>query len=740
LPTISDVAKRAGVSPVTVSRVINDAPNVNPATREHVEKAIDELGYIPNILARSLRSKRTRSLALIVPEIANSFWTAVARGVEDAAQSRGYSVLFCDTDENSAKQLRYLEVIAGQRVDGVIIAPCNADIHQLKTLRDGNIPTVLIDRCVEGWDGDMVHGDSVSGAYALTKHLIRLGHRCIAVISGPVKVSTAEDRIAGYKIALEEAGIPFNPQLIKRGAYRSVPSEHLTLQLLDEGLGPTAIFATNNTIAGGVMTALEKRGLRIPQDIALVCFDDLPLTAIFLPFLTCIIQPAYEMGLNGAQLLFSRLEMNTNLKPRHVVLPSRLLIRYSCGNWLKEADSPEFTWPVLKARPAQSILVAAIPRGERGSAAGEGGLQVNEPQPVGRAHSDVRRLLDVLQHREADRVPVLEFAVPGKAVFEYVLERKLEYCAEDADLGKRGLPPEDQVEFARRLGMDAVSCHFSWQPNFRYARTADGEKRYAGGTVDTWTDLDDLEPSASLADQLTHLERYLRAAQGTGVGVVACFTSFFDSALLAAGPSKALSAFPGNRRFLEGLMDVLLAQQEKVLRALCDRFAGELAFVLISDDIANRGGLLLPEEPFREIFGNRMRRLIAPAEEYGKLLALHSGGKLDPALPILHELGFRILYPGDPDFNDVPALKKEWAGRLALVEDFSAEFLARAGKTEIEERVRNACERLAPGGGYVLGTSGGGLERVPPENFVAMTRAVHRYGRYGSLGRTVDGE
>lgn len=151
MATITDVAKRAGVAPVTVSRVINNAPGVNLATRKRVQQAIAELGYVPNVVARSLRSKRTHTLAFIVPDITNAFWTTVARGVEDAAQDHGYSVLLCNTDENLTKQQRYVDIMVSQRVDGVIIAPCDAEASKLAPLRRHNVATVVIDRRITGW-------------------------------------------------------------------------------------------------------------------------------------------------------------------------------------------------------------------------------------------------------------------------------------------------------------------------------------------------------------------------------------------------------------------------------------------------------------------------------------------------------------------------------------------------------------------------------------------------------------
>lgn len=353
MTTITDVAKRAGVAPVTVSRVLNTAPNVNSATRARVEQAIAELGYVPNVAARSLRSKRTRTLAFIVPDITNAFWTTVARGVEDAAQTHGYSVLLCNTDEDLDKQQRYLDIMVSQRVDGVIIAPCDADAGNLARLRRHHIATVVIDRRIEGWDVDTVYSDSISGAYALTRHLIGLGHTRIAMLSGPEGAATAEDRIAGYRLALTGAGIPVDPRLIRRGGFSWQAGSELTKQILDEGLAPTAIFAANNAIALGVISALGERGLRIPGDVALVCFDDYPYIASFFPFLTVVAQSVYEMGATAAQLLLERLESPASLPARRVVLPVRLIIRHSCGRALSDGKACPLNLPLEGLAEAQ---------------------------------------------------------------------------------------------------------------------------------------------------------------------------------------------------------------------------------------------------------------------------------------------------------------------------------------------------------------------------------------------------
>ena len=342
---------------MTVSRVLNNAPNVNHATRHRVERAIQELGYVPNVVARSLRSKRTQSLALILPDITNPFWTTVARGVEDAAQNSGYSVFLCNTDENCAKQLRYLDLVASRRVDGVIIAPCDSDAANVSILRDREIATVIVDRRVEGWEVDSVRGDSYGGAQALVRHLISLGHRRIAMISGPGRTSTAEDRVAGYLTALMEASVAPDPRLIKQGEFRAAAGERLTHELLAEGLNPTAVFAANNAIALGVIRAVGQRGLRIPHNIALVCFDDFDEASHLLPFLTVAVQPAYDMGVNAAQLLLGRIETGQALEPRHVVLPTRLIIRHSCGSHLHDGSGSELSLPVTGVAASRTVLV-----------------------------------------------------------------------------------------------------------------------------------------------------------------------------------------------------------------------------------------------------------------------------------------------------------------------------------------------------------------------------------------------
>jgi uroporphyrinogen decarboxylase len=183
------------------------------------------------------------------------------------------------------------------------------------------------------------------------------------------------------------------------------------------------------------------------------------------------------------------------------------------------------------------------------------------------------------------------------------------------------------------------------------------------------------------------------------------------------------------------MMDILLDHQERVMRVVCDRFADDLAFVMVSDEVAHDAGLVIHPDVFIEIFPHRMQRLISPARDHGKLIAMHTCGRMDAVLPVLHEIGFDAVHPVQPGCNDIFALREEWAGKMALIGGVPSALLVSGGRAEIEQRVREYCARLAPGGGYVIGSSNGVVEGIPPENLVAMTQAVHKYGRYGSLGQ-----
>jgi LacI family transcriptional regulator len=328
MSAIHEVAKLAGVAPITVSRVVNISGYVSEETRQRVEAAIQELAYIPNSLGPSLRSKRTQTLALVLSDITNPFWTAVARGVEDAANQRGYHVIVGNTDESPQKEEQYLTFLMKKQADGFLVVPVAA--HSQKTLHRRHIPVVMLDRKFPDDQSDSVRCDSISGAYKLTKHLLELGHRNIAVITGRKDISTAYERVDGALQAFEEVGLSERPS-IYWGDYVQQTGYLYAQQILAANPRPTAIFATNNFIAIGAMRALHEAEIRVPEDMSVVVFDDLPAAITIDPFFTVAAQPAYEMGRLATELLIARLAKEGPDEPQEIVLPIEIIVRNSSG-------------------------------------------------------------------------------------------------------------------------------------------------------------------------------------------------------------------------------------------------------------------------------------------------------------------------------------------------------------------------------------------------------------------------
>jgi LacI family transcriptional regulator len=336
--TIQDVATDAGVSAMTVSRVINDSPRVRADTRERVEASIARLGYVPNRLARGLIQRKTHAFGVIVPDVANPFFTLVVRGVEQVAWRAGYHVILCDTQGQLERERGYLEDMVAFQVEGVLIAPVgDRSRPQLRLLTRNNVPFVLIDRSIGSFDADLVQGDSVAGARRLVEHLVELGHRRIGMVTETAEVSTARDRVRGYREALEQAGIEPDPELVvESSAIDPDAAGEATRQLLALPDPPTAIFAVNNIAVVGVVEAARREGLEIPGDLALVCFDDIEHVSRLYPFLTVMAQPAETYGTIATQLLLDRLGGRIAQRRRIVVLPPDFIVRKSSG-----APAPE---------------------------------------------------------------------------------------------------------------------------------------------------------------------------------------------------------------------------------------------------------------------------------------------------------------------------------------------------------------------------------------------------------------
>jgi LacI family transcriptional regulator len=331
--TIREVASDAGVSPMTVSRVINDSPRVSADTRHRVQTSIRKLGYVPNRLARGLIQRKTSAFGVIVPDVANPFFTLVVRGVEQVAWRAGYHVILCDTQGDLERERGYLEDMVAYQVEGVLIAPVSDRSRpHLRLLTRNNVPFVLIDRSIAGFNADLVLGDSVAGARQLVEHLIDLGHRRIGMITESPEVSTARDRLEGYKQALTRAGINLDDELVAESSTIDPDAAcEATVSLLQLPNPPTAIFAVNNIAVVGVVEAARRRQLAIPADLALVCFDDIEHVSRLYPFLTVMAQPAETYGTVGTQLLLDRLSGRVGERRRTVVLPPEFIVRKSSG-------------------------------------------------------------------------------------------------------------------------------------------------------------------------------------------------------------------------------------------------------------------------------------------------------------------------------------------------------------------------------------------------------------------------
>lgn len=335
--TIRDVANAAGVSLSTVSRVLHGHPAVDSDLQKRVLEAIQKLNYQPNRSAQRLRSKMSSVIGLVISDIENPFFTSIVRGVEDVAYSQQMTVVLCNTDEDPVKQQRYVDVMAEERVAGLIIAPAFGDsVHSLNKLRDSGIPIVLLDRNIGENKIDAVMVDNIAGAYTATQHLLSLNRRRIALVNGDTHIKTFEDRYKGYIKALTDANIKVNKNYIVEVHPKIERSFQATLELLQLHPRPDAIFAGNNLITVGVLKAIKHLELKIPEEIALVGFDDMPWSSELFPPVTSIAQPTYELGQEAARLLIRRLQ-DPNAFQQTIMLQTRLIVRESCGAYLQSS-------------------------------------------------------------------------------------------------------------------------------------------------------------------------------------------------------------------------------------------------------------------------------------------------------------------------------------------------------------------------------------------------------------------
>jgi len=329
--TLHEVGIRAGVSAMTVSRVVNGRGGVDSETRRRVEEAIQALDYVPNRIARGLLSQKTQTIGLIVPDVVNPFFAPVVRGAESAARKAGYRVLLCNSEGDLRLEREYIEDLVAHRVEGLMLAPASdRSRSNILSLLRGGFPLVLIDRALPDADCDLIVSDNANGARRLIEHLIGIGHKEIAHVTDAEDTSTGRERLRGYRDALDAAGIPFQAELVVRTTVDRIGGYRAAQEILARDRLPTAIFAVNNMTAVGTMEALRERGLSVPKDMGLVCFDDVEHLAILSPILTVVDQPAETFGSLGAQLLLERVTGKAGSRSRRIILQTDLIVRESC--------------------------------------------------------------------------------------------------------------------------------------------------------------------------------------------------------------------------------------------------------------------------------------------------------------------------------------------------------------------------------------------------------------------------
>ena len=333
--TIREVARRANVSVGTVSNVLANSESVRPELRRRVEDAMLALDYHPNQIARSLKTRQTKTLGMVISDITNPFFPQVVRGAEDAATRLGYLLMMLNSDDNAERERQAVGLLRARKVDGLLltVASGSGELTHVAQFRDAGLPVVCLDRDVPGLEFDLVCADNVRGASMCMQHLLSRGHRRIGFLAGSPGLLTAQGRLQGYRAAIEAAGLPLDPALVMHGDFRLDSGYRLTKEMLLQPDPPTALFASNAMMGFGALKAINELGLRCPEDLALAVFDEVPFGDVIQPRLTVVAQPAYEIGRMGAELLIARLEgREKSEQPVRIMLMPELVVRESTSS------------------------------------------------------------------------------------------------------------------------------------------------------------------------------------------------------------------------------------------------------------------------------------------------------------------------------------------------------------------------------------------------------------------------
>ena len=330
MANMKEIARIAGVSLGTVSHVLNNTAKVREPTRKRVLEAVQAAGYQPSQLARALRRDKTNMIGMIIPDITNPFFPAVVRGAEDVAFSNGYRLVLCNTDNDHSKELVHLNELRTYLPAGLIVIPSNfSDLTaQAEIYRQAGTGVVCIDRLPKNWSGDSVTADNEEGAYNATRYLLQMGHARLAAITGPLHLTNAQERLGGFKRAVREAKLHLSPEYVQEATFDKSGGYSKALVLLRLIPRPTAIFAGNDMIALGALLAIREAGLRCPEDVSLMGFDDLDLAETTNPSLSSVSQSGYQLGTTAARILLDRLEGDKS-PAKQLVLQTSLRLRHS---------------------------------------------------------------------------------------------------------------------------------------------------------------------------------------------------------------------------------------------------------------------------------------------------------------------------------------------------------------------------------------------------------------------------
>ncbi|HEY2930810.1 MAG TPA: LacI family DNA-binding transcriptional regulator [Acidobacteriota bacterium] len=340
--TIKQIAVLADVSTATVSHVLNKSANVSPKLQQRVMKVVRELNYHPNHLARSLRTRRSRTIGMLLPSITNPFFPTIVRGVEDVLRRAGYNLIVGNSDYDEQREEEYYHTFCEKRVDGLVLMITPTTTPEYLRRHNGeSAPLVYLDRLYHDAPGDAVLADNVQGSYKAVRHLIENDHRAIGIITGPSQMFMSRRRLRGYKRALQEGGIAVDKRLVRVGDWSQDSGYRNCRTLLEHANPPTALFVSNGLMALGCLRAISELGVRCPEDVALVSFDDLEMFELMKPAITAVDNPGYRLGSRAAEMLVQRLSNELAGPPLSEILPVELKVRASSARVVPTSTGPE---------------------------------------------------------------------------------------------------------------------------------------------------------------------------------------------------------------------------------------------------------------------------------------------------------------------------------------------------------------------------------------------------------------